>query len=198
MNFTRGFRSRGPRDPRLPPGQYDVGSDWPVLTAEATPTLPTEDWTFSVEGLVERRPSGRGRRCRRCRIRPTRATSTASPPGRSSASPSGACRSTPCWRPPDRCHRQLRAGHLPHRVHHQPAPGRRDRGQGLGGWEFEGEPLARVARGAGPSARAPPLLLEECQVGLRARAAGPRRAGVLGAERLSRPRRPLARAALPR
>ena len=53
MNFTRGFRSRGPRDPRLPPGQYDVGSDWPVLTAEATPTLTTEDWTFSVEGLVE-------------------------------------------------------------------------------------------------------------------------------------------------
>jgi DMSO/TMAO reductase YedYZ molybdopterin-dependent catalytic subunit len=53
MNFTRGFRSRGPRDPRLPPGQYDVGSDWPVLTAEATPSLKTDDWTFSVQGLVE-------------------------------------------------------------------------------------------------------------------------------------------------
>jgi DMSO/TMAO reductase YedYZ molybdopterin-dependent catalytic subunit len=53
MNFTRGFRSRGPRDPRLPPGQYDVGSDWPVLTAEATPTLTTSAWRFSVSGLVE-------------------------------------------------------------------------------------------------------------------------------------------------
>jgi DMSO/TMAO reductase YedYZ molybdopterin-dependent catalytic subunit len=53
VNFTRGFRSRGPRDPRLPPGQYDVGSDWPVLTAETTPLVPTENWTFSVQGLVE-------------------------------------------------------------------------------------------------------------------------------------------------
>jgi len=53
MNITRGFHNRKPRDPRLPPGQYDVGSNWPVLTAEATPTLHTEDWTFSVQGLVE-------------------------------------------------------------------------------------------------------------------------------------------------
>jgi DMSO/TMAO reductase YedYZ molybdopterin-dependent catalytic subunit len=56
MSFTRGFhgRGRGPRDSRLPPGQYDVGDGWPVLTAEPTPTLPTESWTFTVEGLVER------------------------------------------------------------------------------------------------------------------------------------------------
>ncbi len=37
MKLTRGFHGRGNRDPRLPPGQYDVGRDWPVLTAEATP-----------------------------------------------------------------------------------------------------------------------------------------------------------------
>ena len=40
--FTRGFhgRRRGPdRGDRLPPGQYDVGSDFPVLTAEVTPVL---------------------------------------------------------------------------------------------------------------------------------------------------------------
>jgi DMSO/TMAO reductase YedYZ molybdopterin-dependent catalytic subunit len=55
MSFTRGFQGRGRRaDSRLPPGQYDVGSAWPVLTAEATPNLATESWTFSVEGLVER------------------------------------------------------------------------------------------------------------------------------------------------
>jgi DMSO/TMAO reductase YedYZ molybdopterin-dependent catalytic subunit len=53
--FTRGFRGRGAaeRDPRLPPGQYDTGSDWPVLTAEARPRLSTDDWTFTVDGLVE-------------------------------------------------------------------------------------------------------------------------------------------------
>ncbi len=53
MVFTRGFRGRRPRDPRLPPGQYDVGTDWPVLTAEATPTLSTATWSFNIEGLVE-------------------------------------------------------------------------------------------------------------------------------------------------
>jgi DMSO/TMAO reductase YedYZ molybdopterin-dependent catalytic subunit len=56
MAFTRGFRGRGRaiRDPRLPPGQYDAGSTWPVLTAEPTPKLATESWTFRVEGLVGR------------------------------------------------------------------------------------------------------------------------------------------------
>jgi DMSO/TMAO reductase YedYZ molybdopterin-dependent catalytic subunit len=52
--FTRGFsgRHRGEPDARLPPGQYDAGSTWPVLTAEPTPKLPTGEWTFAVEGLV--------------------------------------------------------------------------------------------------------------------------------------------------
>jgi DMSO/TMAO reductase YedYZ molybdopterin-dependent catalytic subunit len=54
--FTRGFTGRGrqSRDSRLPPGQYDVGGDWPVLTAEVTPDVDTASWTFTVEGLVER------------------------------------------------------------------------------------------------------------------------------------------------
>jgi DMSO/TMAO reductase YedYZ molybdopterin-dependent catalytic subunit len=57
MGFTRGFEGRRhpSRDERLPPGQYDTGSDWPVLTAEATPQVSTEGWTFSVDGLVEQR-----------------------------------------------------------------------------------------------------------------------------------------------
>jgi DMSO/TMAO reductase YedYZ molybdopterin-dependent catalytic subunit len=54
MTFTRGFSRRRARDPRLPPGQYDVGDDWPVLTAEATPKLNTDTWTFEIEGLVEK------------------------------------------------------------------------------------------------------------------------------------------------
>ena len=56
---TRGFLGRGQarRDQRLPPGQYDAGNQWPVLTAEVTPTLSTESWSFAIEGLVERRTS---------------------------------------------------------------------------------------------------------------------------------------------
>lgn len=52
---TRGFfgRDRGERDERLPPGQYDTGSSWPVLTAEVTPDLSTDDWTFRIEGAVD-------------------------------------------------------------------------------------------------------------------------------------------------
>ncbi|HEX7276111.1 MAG TPA: sulfite oxidase-like oxidoreductase [Acidimicrobiales bacterium] len=51
--FTRGFASRrADRDPRLPPGQYDAGRDWPVLTAEATPKIAPETYTFGIEGLV--------------------------------------------------------------------------------------------------------------------------------------------------
>jgi DMSO/TMAO reductase YedYZ molybdopterin-dependent catalytic subunit len=52
---TRGFTGRlhRERDARLPPGQYDVGSDWPVLTAEATPRLDPDRWTMSVDGLVD-------------------------------------------------------------------------------------------------------------------------------------------------
>jgi DMSO/TMAO reductase YedYZ molybdopterin-dependent catalytic subunit len=57
--LTRGFagRRRSARDDRLPPGQYDAGSQWPVLTAEVTPTVSTDTWSFSVEGLVERKTS---------------------------------------------------------------------------------------------------------------------------------------------
>jgi DMSO/TMAO reductase YedYZ molybdopterin-dependent catalytic subunit len=52
---TRGFTHEGQpsRDPRLPPGQYDAGSTWPVLTAEATPDIAATDWTFTIDGLVD-------------------------------------------------------------------------------------------------------------------------------------------------
>jgi DMSO/TMAO reductase YedYZ molybdopterin-dependent catalytic subunit len=52
---TRGFtgRRRPGRPGRLPPGQYDTGSDWPTLTAEVTPRLVPEQWTMTVDGLVE-------------------------------------------------------------------------------------------------------------------------------------------------
>ncbi|QRP48611.1 sulfite oxidase-like oxidoreductase [Amycolatopsis sp. FDAARGOS 1241] len=54
--ITRGFvgRQRSGRDPRLPPGQYDAGSEWPVLHAEATPSISTDEWTFTIDGLVDK------------------------------------------------------------------------------------------------------------------------------------------------
>ena len=53
--FTRGFtgRRRDDHGGRLPPGQYDTGDSWPVLSAEITPQLGTDDWTFTVDGLVD-------------------------------------------------------------------------------------------------------------------------------------------------
>jgi DMSO/TMAO reductase YedYZ molybdopterin-dependent catalytic subunit len=55
MAITRGFmgrRRQSERDPRLPPGQYDVGRSWPVLTAEPTAKIDPERWSLSVDGLV--------------------------------------------------------------------------------------------------------------------------------------------------
>jgi len=50
---TRGFRRRrAAADPRLPPGQYDAGGSWPLLSAEITPLLDTASWTFTVDGRV--------------------------------------------------------------------------------------------------------------------------------------------------
>ena len=55
MGTTRGFLGRRrERDDRLPPGQYDVGGGWPVLTAEATPRIETAQWSLTVDGLAER------------------------------------------------------------------------------------------------------------------------------------------------
>jgi DMSO/TMAO reductase YedYZ molybdopterin-dependent catalytic subunit len=51
---TRGFvgRRRPAEGIRLPPGQYDVGRDFPVLTAEATPRIDPDRWTLTIDGLV--------------------------------------------------------------------------------------------------------------------------------------------------
>ena len=59
MPVTRGFFRKRPegREGRLPPGQYDVGSGWPVLTAEATPRVDLQSWRLTVDGLVQRRAS---------------------------------------------------------------------------------------------------------------------------------------------
>ena len=103
MKLTRGFKGRGQatRDPRLPPGQYDTGRQWPVLTAEvdAEARRPPTGRSPS-RASSSSRPRGPGTRSTRSRRRRTRATSTASPPGRSSAWSWRACRSTRCSRSP--------------------------------------------------------------------------------------------------
>ncbi len=54
MPVTRGFTGRRrDRDQRLPPGQYDAGGSWPVLTAEATPRIDPARWSVAVDGAVE-------------------------------------------------------------------------------------------------------------------------------------------------
>ena len=55
MTVSRGFagRRRGGARDDLPPGQYDEGAGWPVLTAEVTPHLDPQTWTMSVDGLVD-------------------------------------------------------------------------------------------------------------------------------------------------
>lgn len=52
--ISRGFtgRHRAPETGRrLPPGQYEV-KNFPVLSAGPTPRIRTEEWRFSIEGLV--------------------------------------------------------------------------------------------------------------------------------------------------
>jgi DMSO/TMAO reductase YedYZ molybdopterin-dependent catalytic subunit len=48
--LSRGFGRRGGRraDDRLPPGQYDVGEGFPVLSAGPTPHTPLERWDLAV------------------------------------------------------------------------------------------------------------------------------------------------------
>ena len=54
--ISRGFHGRRRPDAdasRLPPGQY-LTPDFPVLTAGPTPHTPTERWSLTIDGLVER------------------------------------------------------------------------------------------------------------------------------------------------
>ena len=48
--LSRGFRRRSQErsDDRLPPGQYDVGDGFPVLSAGPTPRTPLARWDLSV------------------------------------------------------------------------------------------------------------------------------------------------------
>src|SRR5258707_12412046 len=54
--FSRGFRGRPRRDvdpARIPPGQYVV-DDFPVLSAGPTPRTALDEWSFAIDGAVDR------------------------------------------------------------------------------------------------------------------------------------------------
>ena len=198
---TRGFfgRSRAARDPRLPPGQYDARDDWPVLHAEATPRLDTDRWTFTVEGLVERarqldvgadpRPAAvalRGRHPLRDHLVQAR-HDLRRRLGRH-----------PARRGPARWPSATHVVAFSHTGYTTNLPlADVTGGKAWVVWDADGQAAHRRARRPGPAAGAAPVLLEERQVGRRAAPARPRRAGVLGAQRLPRPRRSLAGAAVP-
>jgi hypothetical protein len=48
-----------------------AGAEWPVLTAEPAPRPSTDDWTFKVQGLVERVTTWTWGRFALCRFGPT-------------------------------------------------------------------------------------------------------------------------------
>src|SRR5918993_2780645 len=53
--ISRGFRGRRSSEAdasRLPPGQYRVDPDFPVLSAGPTPHTPLQEWTLSIVGEV--------------------------------------------------------------------------------------------------------------------------------------------------
>ena len=188
MNVTRGFTGR-PRvhNDGLPPGQYDAGDDWPVLSAEVTPDLAPADWTFRVDGLVAEPRTWDWDEAH------------ALPP----SAYEGDIHCVTSWSKfgvrfggvsldafldavrPD-AERHARGRVLAHRVHHEPPARRLTGGRAWIVWEYGGRAAARRARWSGAADRAAPVLLEERQVDRGPAAPRPRRAGLLGAERLPR------------
>lgn len=51
MRFE-GKHSAADRDPRLPPGQYDVEGRWPVAHIGTAPEVDADNWTLRVGGAV--------------------------------------------------------------------------------------------------------------------------------------------------
>ena len=184
MPTTRGFFRKRTRehDARLPPGQYDVGSGWPVLTAEATPRLRLEEWSLTVDGLVDRQATWSWEEINQL-------------PG-SSYTGDIHCVTTwskfdvtfrgvsvdGCWPPPDRVRSTLLDGPLQHRLHHQPAALGCHWRQGVGGLGVRRKPLPRE-HGGPVRLPAPQRTSGTRKVDHSTRAVGRGPARVLGAER---------------
>ena len=181
---------------RIPPGQYATDK-WPVLTYGRTPQIDPEKWTLKISGLVaaERTLSWQDFQA----LPRVRVTADFHCVTRFSTLDNG-------WEgiATREVLRQVEVDpeashvHAPllRRLHHQPAAG----GLPLRAGPLRGPPQRQAAadrpRRPGAADRAPPLRLEERQVGERRRAPrrGPPR--LLGGERLPHLRRPLERGAL--
>ncbi len=193
MNVTRGFTGR-PRvqNAGLPPGQYDAGDDWPVLSAEVTPDLTPADWSFRIDGLVAE----------------PRTWDWAEAHALPASAYEGDIHCVTSWskfgvrfggvsldafldavRPDASATHAVAYSHTGYTTNLPLAD--LTGGRAWIAWEYEGRAAARRARWPGAAAGAAPVLLEERQVDRGPAAPRPRRAGLLGAERLSRAREPV-------
>ena len=195
LNFV-GRRRPAAHDCR--PASTTSARDWPVLTAEVTPQLDPARWTMTVDGLVEQPTTWTWDEMHAL---PASAysgdihcvTTWSKFDTASAASASTSC-STPPARSPRRRH--VLATSTTGYTTNLPLD-RLTRRPGLGRLDATRAAAAARARRSGPAAGPAPVLLEVRQVGHPADPDRPRPARVLGAQRLPRPRRPLARAALP-
>ena len=142
---------REDRDPRLPPGQYDTGSGFPVLTAEPTPDIDPDEWTFRIDGLV-----GNGAHLDVRRPARTRPVDTyegdihcVTTWSKLDTSFTGVSLDTLIDAGRRRRRRKPRGCVEQHRLHHQPADRGRHRRQGLAGLG----PRGRAAAAASTAAR---------------------------------------------
>ena len=140
----------------------------PVLSAGPTPHTPLDEWTFSIVGRRRADDLDLGGVPGAADRDGHASTSTASPAGRSSTRSGRACRVDTLLEAVEHDGR-VRARLLRRRLHDEPAARGRHRRQGLGRLRLRRRATRPRARRPGAAARPAPLLLEERQVGARAR-----------------------------
>ena len=199
MSFvSRGFQGRRTTDEeaaRLPPGQY-LTPDFPVLSAGPTPRTPLDQWSFTIQGAVDEARSWTLGRAHRAAVRDVH-------------------RRHPLRHEVDEARHDVDRRLARHAARRASRPSADYVTAWSDGGYTTNMPLedlqrrARVdrvgvrrraararARRPGPAARPPPVLLEEREVGARARPHRAGRARLLGGRRLPQLRRPVAGAAV--
>ena len=196
--ISRGFfghRRSGGDPSRVPPGQH-VTDGFPVLSAGPTPHTPLPDWSFTIDGAVEKPVSWRWEEFLalaaeqitvdiHCVTKWTKLDTS--------------------WRgvPVETLLKTVKTeAEIPHglvrrRLYDEPGARGRRRWQGVGRLRVRGRTDTPRARRSGTAAGPAPVLLEERKVGSRSEADADGRTRVLGDLRLPQPRRPMAGAALP-
>ena len=173
--ISRGFRGR--RDPevdasRVPPGQY-VTDDFPVLSAGPTPHTPLGEWSFTIRGAVDEPASWTWDELQQL---PTETITVdihcVTKWSKLDTTWTGV--SVDTLLAGIETSGEYVARMVGRRVHDEPAARGRDRRQGVGGLRVRRRAARARARRACPAARPAPLLLEERQVGARARPRGTR------------------------